>query len=211
MKKTYLLFFTMLAFSCQLDNEEPELQEQEDQLIIVSASDEAKDLFDVWMGNSNPNARSTSLYNSRDLVQIHRSGMNRWAVPKADDPNTALSFVFDENRNIDKAFISTSVINRDNSITSKVFSTDNKLMMEFVYTPDGRREVVYRNQNIVHGFWSEWDKCLDTIGAPFPTNFQNNVFDFVANLSTVGMWTPAVHLVCLGVAGGLNYQNNQRK
>jgi len=84
-------------------------------------------------------------------------------------------------------------------------------MMEFVYTKDGHREVIYKDQLISRGFWAEWDKCLDTIGEPFPNNVSNIIFDYAANMSTLGAWTPAVGIVCLGVAGGLNYMNNQRK
>lgn len=202
MKKSYLLFFTLLAFSCQLDNgPEPQVP---DRLEIVSASDEAKDLFSKWMGNS-PNAKTLSQYSSGDLMQIRRNGMNRYAVPKIGDPNPSLSFVFDDKNKVDMSFISTSIVNRDRTVTSKIFTLDNKLVGTFVHNPDGS----LNGTPVVHGFW-EWfnevDDCFGTVGAPFESNIANIAFEAVAGVVTRGMWFPALVSVCLGVGSGLYYQ-----
>lgn len=48
--------------------------------------------------------------------------------------------------------ISTSVRNRDNSITSKAYNLQNKLMFEVVHRPDGNVEITYRDQMATMGF-----------------------------------------------------------
>lgn len=84
---------------------------------------------------------------------------------------------------------------------------DNELIMEIIDMPDGSSRIIRNPEMITFDYWGEWDKCLGTVGAPFKSNSANNIFDLVANASTVGLWTPAVWLVCLGVAGGLNHIN----
>lgn len=206
-----LIFFSLLflIFSCQLD-QPPEIV-TEPPIEIVAATAAERDIFLNYLTDGNPNARINTEFSAENLVRITDRSYSRWAVPSSRNPDRALSFSINEDRSIDKVFISSTVVNDDRSVTSKIYATDDRLMMEFVYTTDRRRELVYKDPIVAYGYWEEWDKCLDTIGEPFPTNFANNLFDFIANTSTLGMWTPAVHLVCLGVAGGLNYQNNQRK
>src|SRR5690554_1560398 len=104
MKIYYLLMLVLLVLSCQMDND-PEI-DGTDQLDIVAAQEEQKVLFSGWMGSEEAiNARLTPReFNPDDLLQIKRNGMTRWAVPKNGDPNTSLSFVFDEDRGIDMAF-----------------------------------------------------------------------------------------------------------
>lgn len=213
MKHIYFLSLLFLATACQMSEApEPELTAENNDPVFLEASSAEKQMLADWLSNGDPNARTTRDYDPAKLVKITNNTHERLAVVNSRDPNTSFSFVLDPvTRKIGREMISTSIINRDKSVTSKIFNTNNKVMMKFVYSPDGSIDLVYRDKMATLGFWSEWDKCLDTIGAPFPTNFSNNVFDFVANTSTLGMWTPAVHLVCLGVAGGLNYQNNQRK
>ena len=186
----------MLAFSCHIDDE-PELQEQEDRLEIVSASSEAKDLFNEWMGNSNPNARTIPQFSTRDMVQINRSGMTRYAAPKIGDPNTSISFVVDEKGVVDMAFFSNTVINKDWSITSKIYSMDNQLMMEIVQNLDG---TLRGNPEIytTNGWWKEFNYCLGKVLDPFDTPAISLAMDAVFSYVTLGAYVPAVAVSCAG-------------
>lgn len=128
-------------------------------------------------------------------------------VPSNKDPNTSLSFVFDPLDNIAKAFISTSVRTSNGGISSNIYDVHHKNIAEIDHRPDGTFTVKFRGGNRPHGWWREWDDCLGTVGAPFPSNFANIVFETVATVSTGGLWVPSLFLVCAGVASGRNYQN----
>ena len=126
MKKYYFVLFALLVFSCQLDSD-PRVEIAPDQLEIASASSEHKVLFEEWIGEiTSPNARATrGHYSSADLVEIRRGDVTRWAVPKLEDPSTSLSFVLDSDRRVDNAFVSTTLVNPDRTITSRIFSLVN--------------------------------------------------------------------------------------
>lgn len=169
------------------------------QLEIVSASSEHMVLFAEWIGdNSNPNARTTrGHYSSGDLIEIRRRGVTRWAVPKMEDPNTSLSFVLDSENRIDNAFVSTTVINPDRSITSRILSLDNQLMVTVVHNSNGTlREVIAANG--FRDWFRETDYCLEKVTAPFDSTLANIAMDATFAVATLGLYIPAVILSCAG-------------
>jgi hypothetical protein len=196
MKKCYLVLFALLVFSCHLDSD-PRVEIAPDQLEIASASSEHKVLFEEWIGKiSSPNARMThGQYSSGDLVEIRRGGVTRWAVPKLEDPSTSLSFVLDSDRRVDNAFVSTTLVNPDRTITSRIFSLDNQLMGTIVHNADGTlRDVIATNG--FKDWFRETDSCLEKVTAPFDSTFANIAMDATFAAATLGLYIPAVILSC---------------
>lgn len=194
--------------SCQMSEvPEMELIAETNEIVFLDADPEEKEAFSQFLTGDNPNSRLTSNYDPLKLVKISNRTYSRLAVSNKADPNTSLSFVVDPIKNqIDRAMISTSILNKDGSITSKMFSLDNRLIATFVHNPDG----TLKETPVIHGFWKWFDKvddCWGTVGAPFESNIANYAFEAVAIASTSGMWIPALAVVCLGVGTGQYYQN----
>jgi hypothetical protein len=202
------VLFTFIVFSCQLDDG-PE-KEHHNETTIANASEGHKDASGAWAAQETANARVSQEFNTDNLMEISNSELSRWAVVKNGDPNTSLSFVFDAENNINRAFISTSVKNPDSSVTSKVYNLENKLMLEIVNKPDGSTQVINRGTPGTLGWWAEFEYCVDEVGGPFNSPVANRVFEGAAVVSTGGLWLPALALVCAGVATGRNYQNRDK-
>jgi hypothetical protein len=204
MKYFYLFFLTLVLFGCQI-NEMPE-PDASGGIEVLEASNGHKNAFNEWMGAAGANLKVADEFNSGDLVHITDSEYSRWAVPKNGDPNTSMSFVFDEKNNIDRAFISTSFVNpADKSITSNVYSLDNRLIMEMVHFPDGSVKVINKGTPGTYGFgewWDEYEYCVGSVTAPFDSVIANIAMDAVFMAVTLNMWVPAVLLTCTGVASG---------
>lgn len=190
--------FALLILSCQLDSD-PRVEIAPDQLEIVSASSEHRVLFEEWIGEiTSPNARATrGHYSSADLVEIRRGDVTRWAVPKLEDSSTSLSFVLDSDRRVDNAFLSTTLVNPDRTITSRIFSLDNQLMATIVHNADGTlRDVIAANG--FRDWFRETDYCLEKVTSPFDSTFANIVMDATFAAATLGLYIPAVILSCSG-------------
>jgi hypothetical protein len=99
--------------------------------VILDASDDEKVMFSAWLSQITPNARRSILFDPAKLVKVANSTHERLAVVNDQDPNTSLSFVINPVTNqIDREMISTSIRNKDKSITSKAYNLQNKLMFE---------------------------------------------------------------------------------
>lgn len=112
-----------------------------------------------------------------------------------EDPSTSLSFVLDSENRIEDAIISNSVINRDQSVTSRIISLDNQLKGTVVHNYDGSlRDVISANG---FGDWfRETDYCVGEVAAPFDSAIANVAMDLTFAAATGGFWIPAVLLTC---------------
>lgn len=205
MKKIYL-FLVLAIAGCQ-EIGEPEPVPNETMIRIEKASAEYAGIFEEWLGQEGENARIVREFSPENLVLVSNGEYNRWAVPSNKDPNTVLSFVFDASNNISKTFISTTVKNPDNSITSRYYTPENKLMLETIHDPGGSVRVINRGITNPYGWWGEFEYCVGKVSAPFPSHVANLVAGVVFSAVTYGTWPGAVLLVCAGVATGRNYQN----
>lgn len=79
----------------------------------------------------------------------------------------------DSKGNIINAFIHKSVQNSDRSITSTVWDSNNKMMLQYRYYPDGTSKLLFRAPIATLGWFGEFDKCIGQVGAPFKSNLAN--------------------------------------
>lgn len=209
MRKTYLVLAVLTMVGCQ-EIGEPESVHDKNVLRIENATEEQVALFGDWLGQDNENARIAMEFDPNKLVQISQYGYSRWAVPSNKDPNASMSFIFDSEKSIDKAFISRSFPNPDGSITSEVYDLQNRLMADIIHSPDGSVRILRNNDYVGHGFrkwWNEFEYCVDKVVNPFESTVANIVTGVIFQAATYNMWLPAVGLVCAGVASGRHYQN----
>ena len=207
MKKNYFVILIVLVFGCHLEESIEPKKPETNEIEIVEASNEYKALFSEWSNLNDANARLAREFDANNLVELRNSSLTRWAVVSNVDPSTSLSFVFDGTKNVDNAFISTSIRNTDRSISSRIYTTENKLVMEIVHKPDGSIKIIDRGVPNTLGWWKEFEYCLDKVTNPFESTAANIATGLVFGIATRGLWIPAVGLVCAGVATGRNHQN----
>ena len=189
----------MFLVGCQMEHT-PDIAKS-NQLSFLKASSEDKAIFTDWILNGEPNTRvMLGNFNPSKLVRVSNGSLNRWAVTNNTDPNTSLSFVFDSDRNINRAFIRNSFENSDRSVTSRIYNTDNELMLKIVHGPDGSLRRIDRGQIVIdYGWFSEFDYCMGKVLSPFETNTANVAMDLVFSAATIGLWIPSVTLSCAGL------------
>ena len=107
------------------------------------------------------------------------------------------TFVLDSDHRVNNAFVSTTQVNPDNTITSRIFSLDNQLMGTIVHNADGTLHDVIA-ANGFRDWFRETDYCLEKVTSPFDSTLANIVMDATFAAATLGLYIPAVILSCSG-------------
>jgi hypothetical protein len=198
MNKSYLLIFAFIVFGCQL-NEGTDMIPDVTAFSIEPASGEHINAFGKWLESGNEQFRmKAGEYDPSGLKKIRMGENVRWAALSTDDPGTSVSFIYGSDGNIDRAFISSSVTNPDKSIISRIYDTQNVLMMEILHRSDGNVSTLYKAPVGTLGWFSEFDYCFGKVLNPFGNTTANVAMGLVFSAATMGMWVPSVALSCAG-------------
>lgn len=197
-------FFGMLFFSCI--NNDIEVEElAQPKVEYQTATYSEKEAFDSWLKKSSSARLSTIEYSSSDLIKIvnKEKGLIRMAVVNKNDKNSALSFIFNEDNEIEFEALSQSQALKDGSIKSKLTTMEGQLILEVIHYTDGTIEIMRGkfDENLrLNGWWSDFDDCVGIVAAPFDSNVANIAMDSVFATATLGLWIPTVLGACAVVA-----------
>lgn len=196
--------FVISLFSCiGKDGDLEDLSKAKVEYLPASISQ--KEAFDTWLNKGSSARLATIEYSSSDLIKIvnKEKGLIRMAVVNKNDKNSALSFIFNEDNEIEFEVLSQSQALKNGSIKSKLTTLEGQLILEVIHFPDGAIEIMrgefYDNLRL-YGWWSDFDDCVGTVAAPFDSNVANIAMDVVFTSATLGLWMPTVLGACAVVA-----------
>lgn len=196
-----------LASACELDQTEIIMNEELSQPNVEyqTSTYREKEAFDSWLKKSVSARFSTIEYSSSDLIKIvnKEKGLIRMAVVNKNDKNSALSFIFNEDNEIEYEVLSQSQALNDGSIKSKLTTLEGQLILEVIHFTDGTIEIMKGkfDENLrLNSWWSDFDDCVGHVAAPFDSNVANIAMDAVFVSATLGLWIPTVLGACAVVA-----------